>query len=113
MLFFILSSDCGLPETTTDCEVTSSFSCLSGVCVREGELCDYSDDCGDGGDESDGEAGCDQYSAGCDFETGSTCSWSLGAGGGQWSVVSGPVRDHTTNLVTGHYLTATNTASAS
>ena len=81
--------------------------------MTEGQLCDFSDDCGDGGDERDGEVGCDQYTASCDFETDSTCSWSLGAGGGQWSLVSGPVRDHTTNLASGHFLTARNTATAS
>ena len=113
MIFF--SPDCGLPDSSTECEVTTSFSCLNGVCVREEELCDFTDDCGDGGDEREGEAGCGEYSASCDFEAGSTCSWSLGGrgGSGQWSVVSGPVRDHTTNLVSGHFLTATNTASAS
>ena len=108
-------TDCGLPPISTECEATTSFSCQTGVCVSEGALCDLTDDCGDGGDEGEGEARCDQYSASCDFETGSTCSWSLSprAGSAQWEVVTGPVRDHTTNLLSGHFLSASNTASAS
>ena len=105
-------TDCGVPPASQECEVTTSFSCMTGVCVSEGALCDLTDDCGDGGDESQAEASCDQYSASCDFEMGSTCSWSLSAGSAQWEVMTGTVRDHTTNLLSGHYLSAVNTASA-
>ena len=105
-------TECGMPPTSTECEVTTSFSCMTGVCVSEELLCDLTDDCGDGGDETVAEASCDQYIASCDFETGSTCSWTLPAGPAQWEIVTGRVRDHTTNLISGHFLSAANTASA-
>ena len=100
--------DCSPPPTSLpdDCDPKSHFLCANKACVHQNLLCDFNDDCGDFSDELDTTAQCDQYAGRCDMELGHTCDWSALSTDtrDQWSLQSGSVRDHTTNLQTGVYL---------
>ena len=79
------------------CDTNGQFRCGNGRCISKYYVCDYSDDCGDGSDETYGV--CSQYKLRCDFENG-MCDWgryrrdSWKIGEGQTSLKTGPTRDH-------------------
>ena len=79
--------------------------CLNGVCIKKTLLCDFTDDCGDGTDESS----CGGYLARCNFEK-DFCSWTQQSDDEfDWtrrkgltpSHNTGPSRDHTLGTIAG------------
>ena len=78
------------------------YSCRNGACINEDQLCDLTDDCGDGSDEDLNT--CAGY-IGCNFENAvDPCNWTQSTdddfnwtrdNGGTPTINSGPTRDHT------------------
>ena len=73
----------------------------NGVCIDTNRICDFNDDCGDNSDEL--STLCNKNTR-CDFESG-TCDWEQDKTddfdwsrfkGRSPSVMTGPLRDHTT-----------------
>ena len=87
---------------------TTKFTCANKLCISKVMQCDYSDDCGDGSDET--ASACQSFSNRCDFETGmcgyendklsDSFDWSPGRGESA-SVNTGPPNDHTTRTPEG------------
>ena len=110
----ITLDDCAPPpkSSSESCDSKTHFLCANNVCIHQNLLCDFNDDCGDNSDELDSSANavttakCDVYGGRCSMELGHTCAWSPMSldSRDQWSLESGRVRDHTTNLQTGLYL---------
>ncbi|KPP61333.1 hypothetical protein Z043_120582 [Scleropages formosus] len=97
-----------VPEKTCG---EGSLKCGRQGCVEARQICDGTDDCGDGTDE----AKCEQYWA-CDFEN-DLCGWDLRTisqlkfqRSSQQNIsvsgnpIDGPGRDHTANKASGHFL---------
>ncbi|KAJ8395895.1 hypothetical protein AAFF_G00027780 [Aldrovandia affinis] len=106
---------CALPVPEKKC-ADGFFECGHKGCVEAQQVCDGSDDCGDGTDEEN----CDGY-WGCGFEDG-LCEWDLRTPSSlTWSrtnqnnlsvsgdPTTGPGRDHSTNTVSGFFLYLTKT----
>lgn len=100
-------TNCAPPQPQSSC--TTQHQCSNNVCVDKNRLCDYTDDCGDGSDESSSQ--CAGLSR-CEFSN-SFCFWTQDHGdqfdwrrraGRTTSSNTGPTRDHTTGLVTGYYI---------
>jgi len=101
---------CALPGPASTCY---AFRCAkSQACVATSRQCDFTDDCGDGTDETN--CPYPQISRRCNFEY-STCGWSqLNDDNFNWtrtygstdSTGTGPLYDHTTGSNTGYYLYA-------
>ncbi|XP_028829845.1 apical endosomal glycoprotein [Denticeps clupeoides] len=101
--------DCALPVSAGGCD-TGFFNCTQGNCVMQQQVCDGTDDCGDGSDE----LMCDGYWR-CDFEEG-LCMWDLKIMSPlKWNRTLqtnlttsdhriGPGRDHSENTASGHFL---------
>ncbi|XP_029108677.1 apical endosomal glycoprotein [Scleropages formosus] len=102
--------DCALPVPENTCG-EGSLKCGRQGCVEARQICDGTDDCGDGTDE----AKCEQYWA-CDFEN-DLCGWDLRTisqlkfqRSSQQNIsvsgnpMDGPGRDHTANKASGHFL---------
>ncbi|KAG7476848.1 hypothetical protein MATL_G00087170 [Megalops atlanticus] len=103
--------DCSLPDPEKKCGV-GSLQCARGGCVEASQICDGSDDCGDGTDEKN----CGEYWS-CDFEDG-LCGWDLRTFSSlKWGRTTqqnlssvpvdpwvGPGRDHSTNTASGSFL---------
>ncbi|CAF4185562.1 unnamed protein product, partial [Rotaria sp. Silwood2] len=99
---------CQFPPVRPNC-TNDQFRCQRGACISKDRLCDFTDDCGDNSDELN----CNNNVM-CSFEepTG-MCGWSqdedndldweLGQGETlTWN--TGPKRDHTLGLSSGHYI---------
>ena len=93
----------GCNNKITNCEINSQdFYCGNGRCVSKNYICDYSDDCGDGSDETYGV--CSQYKLRCDFENG-MCDWgryrkdSWIIQNGYDKLTQGPTRDHSKSKI--------------
>ncbi|XP_025084894.1 MAM and LDL-receptor class A domain-containing protein 2-like isoform X1 [Pomacea canaliculata] len=100
--------NCGYPPPQAYCP-PGSFQCQIGLCINKDQVCDGEKDCGQQ-DNSD-EATCTAAHM-CDFEH-SLCDWAQDVTDDfDWVIMSGqtptpetgPFRDHTTGLVTGHYV---------
>ncbi|CAJ1070802.1 LOW QUALITY PROTEIN: apical endosomal glycoprotein-like [Xyrichtys novacula] len=106
--------DCALPlpHKGEGCS-PGMFECMNEGCVEQRQVCDGSDDCGDGSDE----VKCERYRR-CDFED-SLCVWHLASLSPlKWKRMNqenismtdplkGPGRDHSTNSAKGHFLYVT------
>ncbi|XP_076802493.1 MAM and LDL-receptor class A domain-containing protein 1-like [Clavelina lepadiformis] len=108
--------NCGLPKPQVEqCDLYYSH-CDRGNCIPNYRLCDFTDDCGDRSDERN----CDDFTR-CDFENEDLCmfnnerftddaNWVVQRADLNNDLTSGestPNRDHTTNSLTGHYITVT------
>ncbi|KAM9338394.1 apical endosomal glycoprotein [Symphorus nematophorus] len=106
--------DCALPSPLpgTGCPA-GMIECEREGCVAQRQVCDGTDDCGDGTDEKN----CKQFRR-CDFEDG-LCDWSLASLSSlKWvrtnqesisftDPLQGPGRDHSNNSETGYFLYVT------
>uniref|UniRef100_A0A3B5QH38 MAM domain containing 4 n=1 Tax=Xiphophorus maculatus TaxID=8083 RepID=A0A3B5QH38_XIPMA len=106
--------DCALPSLPagTSCP-EGMVQCGGGGCVEQRQVCDGTDDCGDGSDE----APCDDYHH-CDFEE-DLCDWDLRSLSKlKWIRTNqenisrtdpwtGPGRDHSNNTASGYFLYVT------
>ncbi|XP_074546806.1 apical endosomal glycoprotein [Halichoeres trimaculatus] len=108
--------DCALPSPHAGAGCPQGMMrCRNEGCVEQRQVCDGSDDCGDGSDED--ETKCGGYRR-CDFEDG-LCDWDLSSlsplkwtrtNQKSFSVANpleGPGRDHSKNSATGHFLYVT------
>ncbi|KAJ3605045.1 hypothetical protein NHX12_027096, partial [Muraenolepis orangiensis] len=106
--------DCALPgPSPAEGCAEGMLPCVRGGCVERRQVCDGTDDCGDGTDERS----CVGYQA-CDFEDG-MCEWDLRSLSPlKWTrttqndisttdPLQGPGRDHSTNSASGHFLYVT------
>nr|XP_039272221.1 MAM and LDL-receptor class A domain-containing protein 2-like [Styela clava] len=98
---------CALPIPQTSCS-SDEYRCGNGACIPSAYVCDLTDNCGDGTDESS----CSQYTT-CDFEQDFCTGYNSGDGDFDWewrsadqthTTGTGPSRDHTTNTDTGYFL---------
>uniref|UniRef100_A0A8C4RNQ8 MAM and LDL receptor class A domain containing 1 n=1 Tax=Erpetoichthys calabaricus TaxID=27687 RepID=A0A8C4RNQ8_ERPCA len=87
------------------------FTCATGTCLPASHVCDFTEQCGDGGDEHHCKYG---YGTGgrCDFEDG-LCNWTQDdVDNFDWTRIQGPTptaktgpwKDHSLGTVLGHYL---------
>lgn len=101
--------NCNFPVPGSCDGSQNQFQCQNRACVPMVSVCDYTDDCGDGSDETQ----CSLYPVRTDFEQ-SFGTWSQdvsGADNFDWSRMhgttstssTGPGRDHTRGTMSGYY----------
>lgn len=101
---------CSLPTPSPNGQCNRrQFKCSTGACIDQWRRCDFTDDCGDGSDETVKQ--CQGYDK-CSFEK-SLCNWRqekddqfdfIRRSGATGSFRTGPTRDHTTNTAAGYYI---------
>ena len=98
--------NCNYPAPQAQCSA-NQFTCNRKSCVGVAQVCDFSDDCGDGSDE----ANCSGYPLRTDFEysfglwaqdSTDDFDWTRQQGSTS-SDNTGPTRDHTRGTTKGHY----------
>ncbi|XP_073437949.1 MAM and LDL-receptor class A domain-containing protein 1 [Dendrobates tinctorius] len=104
----IVFENCSLPSAVPSCGGPDLFWCkVTKACISTLLVCDLTDDCGDGSDESN----CTSELQ-CDFEDG-LCNWIQDSDddfdwtrhqGQTPTLDTGPMKDHTLGTAKGHYL---------
>ncbi|XP_013804776.1 MAM and LDL-receptor class A domain-containing protein 1 [Apteryx mantelli] len=104
----IMFENCALPPPAISCEGPNHFWCrVTKACIDSLMVCDLVDNCGDGSDEDN----CNPDLQ-CNFENG-LCNWEqdieddfdwIRKQGPTPTLNTGPLKDHTTGTVRGHYL---------
>ncbi|XP_025927752.1 MAM and LDL-receptor class A domain-containing protein 1 [Apteryx rowi] len=104
----IMFENCALPPPAISCEGPNRFWCrVTKACIDSLMVCDLVDNCGDGSDEDN----CNPDLQ-CNFENG-LCNWEqdieddfdwIRKQGPTPTLNTGPLKDHTTGTVRGHYL---------
>ncbi|CAH1783435.1 unnamed protein product [Owenia fusiformis] len=64
---------------------SNMFECMNGHCIPNQALCNGTNDCGDGSDET--ETRCSNTHINCDFENTHLCGWVIPPEGGDWYYV--------------------------
>lgn len=99
-------SSCSVPSTCT-APTSSQYACPNSFCITKDQLCDFSQDCLDGADESS----CIGYQQTCNFQAG-FCGWTnIHDDDFDWAIKNGPAstadtgpyRDHTVGTYAGNY----------
>ncbi|XP_058249959.1 MAM and LDL-receptor class A domain-containing protein 1 [Hemibagrus wyckioides] len=111
--------DCAPPIFSGFPCTKSEFACANGLCIPDGNLCDFIDHCGDGSDEN--HYICKGFHGHCNFEF-DLCAWrQLESDNSDWlikagrtpTMETGPATDHTLRNSSGHYLYKENSFSKS
>ncbi|XP_026792984.3 MAM and LDL-receptor class A domain-containing protein 1 [Pangasianodon hypophthalmus] len=111
--------DCAPPVFSGFPCMKYEFACANGLCIPDGNLCDFIDHCGDGSDEN--HYICKGFHGHCNFEF-DLCSWrQLESDNSDWLIKAGrtpsggtgPSTDHTLRNSLGHYLYKENSLSKS
>ncbi|KAK3546298.1 hypothetical protein QTP70_025705 [Hemibagrus guttatus] len=111
--------DCAPPIFSGFLCTKSEFACANGLCIPDGNLCDFIDHCGDGSDEN--HYICKGFHGHCNFEF-DLCAWrQLESDNSDWLIKAGrtptretgPATDHTLRNSSGHYLYKENSFSKS
>ncbi|UJR31098.1 hypothetical protein I4U23_018606, partial [Adineta vaga] len=100
--------NCRFPPARPNC-TDNQFRCTRGACVSLDRVCDFTDDCGDNSDELNCQnnimCSFEEPTGMCDWtqDEDNDLDWELGQGETE-SYKTGPKRDHTLGLPSGHFI---------